>query len=360
MTSSEPLPGGGGAPDVPLWLRRVGGIAWRLVAVGVAVWLVAELVQKLTVVALPIAIALLLTGVLEPVVDRLRRLPGPDWVAPLVTVLTVLVVVLGTLLGLGVRLADQLPELRSEFSSSVQDLEERYSVELPALPGSTDAGSASGRTASDSLASDATRVIDVGAQILFGFFLSLALTFLFLKDGRMMWRWVLAKLDGPVRDDVDAAGRAAWDTVGSYVRSLTVVALFDAAGVAVGLAVLGVPLVLTLAALQFIGSYVPTIGAFVAGGVAVVVAFGSGGFTTAAITLAIVVVVQQLGNDVIEPWVMGRSVDLHPALVLIAVGTGAVLWGIAGALLFVPLLAALSAAGHVLWERHGPTTTGTA
>lgn len=111
------------------------------------------------------------------------------------------------------------------------------------------------------------------------------------------------------------------------------------------------PLVLTLAVLQFVASYVPTIGAFVAGGVAVAVAYSSGGVTTAALTVLLVLVVQQLGNNVIEPWVMGRNVPLHPAVVLLAVTVGAALWGVVGALLFVPLAAAVSAAGHALWTR---------
>ena len=187
--------------------------------------------------------------------------------------------------------------------------------------------------------------------MLFGAFLALAFTFLFLKDGPQLWGWVVGKVHPRRRDEVDAAGRAAWETLGAYVRGLTAVALFDAVGIGVGLLVLGVPLVLTLAVLQFFASYIPTIGAFVAGALAAVVAYATGGLTTAALTVALVVVVQQIGNDVIEPWVMGHELPIHPIMVLIAVGAGAVVWGIAGALLFVPLTAAASAAGHVLWER---------
>lgn len=338
------------ATDLPGWLRTAGSAGWRIVAVLLALWMVASFLSLLSVIVIPVALALLLAGVLEPLVRRGQDVGGPDWAAPLAAVLVVLVVVVAVVAGVGVRIADQLPQLRQDFSSSLQDLEDRFSVQLPELPGSGSPDGGSSR--SSSVPSGASEIIRIGAEILFGFFLTLALAFLFLKDGRRLWAWVLDKVHPDVRDEVDASGRAAWDTVGSYVRGLTVVALFDAVGVGVGLLVLGVPLVATLAALQFIGSYVPTIGAFVAGGVAVVVAFGSGGFVTAAITLGIVVAVQQVGNDVIEPWIMGHVVPLHPAVVLVAVGSGAVLWGIAGALLFVPLAAAATAAGHVLWERH--------
>jgi predicted PurR-regulated permease PerM len=189
--------------------------------------------------------------------------------------------------------------------------------------------------------------------VLVGAFLTVAFAFLFLTRGPDMWQWLLGKFGGRMREDVDASGRAAWDTVGGYVRGLTIVAVFDTVGIGAGLLLLGIPLALTLAAMQFFASYIPTIGAFVAGAVAVVVAYGSGGPGTAALVLALVVVVQQIGNDVIEPWVMGSRLPLNAAMVLIAVTAGGLLWGIAGALLFVPLAAAGSAAAHELWVRRG-------
>lgn len=338
-------------PTVPDWLRKLGGSAWYLVGVGLAVWGLAELAQKLTVALLPVVISLLLAGVLHPLVARADGRRWPSWVAPLLAVLAVLVLVVGLVAGVGVRLNDQLPALQQDLRSAAQGIEQRFGVELPSMGGS---GSGSG-----SIVPEATELLRLGGEVLFGLFLSLALTFLFLKDGASMWQWFVTKLDGRARDDVDAAGRAAWGTVGAYVRGLTIVAAFDALGVGVGLVLLGVPLVVTLAVLQFVASYVPTIGAFVAGGVAVAVAYSSGGFTTAALTVALILVVQQLGNNVIEPWVMGREVPLHPALVLIAVTVGAALWGIVGALLFVPLAAAISAAGHALWvqRRRGDAAT---
>lgn len=352
----------------PAWLRRTGLSAWYLIGIGLAVWGLAELTQKLTVAVLPVLVALLFAGVLEPVSRRLSRPGWPDWVGPLVAVLALLVVVVAVVVGVGVRLNDQLPALEQDLRSAAQDVESRFGVQLPGVgssggSGSSEAsGSASGGgSSSNGVLPGFTEALRLGSEVLFGFFLTLAFTFLFLKDGSTMWRWLTDKLRHDIRGEVDAAGRAAWDTVGSYMRGLSVVAAFDAVGIAVGLLLLGVPLVLTLAALQFVGSYIPTIGAFVAGAVAVAVAYSSGGVVTAALTVALVVVVQQIGNDVVEPWVLGRSIPLHPAMVLIAVTIGAALWGISGALLFVPLAAALSAAGHVVWtRRQGQRTEGTA
>lgn len=346
--------------EVPVWIRRVGQVSWRLLAAAVLVWLLAELAQKLTVIVVPVAVALLLTAVFQPVVARLDRDRLPDWLVPLGVVLVLLALIVGITLAIGVRIAEQLPQLHEDFSQALSDVEERYSVQLPALPGSGSSESSGGQSTSGGdgsgggggvSASEATSAVRLGAEILFGLFLTLALAFLFLKDGDEMWQWFVGKLGDGVRGDVDVAGRAAWDTLGTYVRGLTVVALFDAVGIGVGLLVLGVPLVLTLAALQFVASYIPTIGAFVAGGIAALVAFGTGGLATAAFVVVIAVVVQQIGNDVIEPWIMGNTLPISPAVVLIAVSVGAILWGIAGALLLVPLIAAASAAGHELWER---------
>lgn len=354
----------------PEWLRQIGTWAWYGIGIGLAVWGIAELAQKLTVALLPIIVALLLTGVLHPLVAKADDRDWPSWIAPLLAVLAVLALVVLLVAGVGVRLNDQLPALQEDLRSAAQDIEDRFGLELPALGSGSESssGSGSGSTSgsgsesssgSSSIVPDATELLRLGSEVLFGLFLSLALTFLFLKDGSMMWRWFVTKLRGRAKSDVDAAGRAAWGTVGAYVRGLTVVAAFDAVGIGFGLLALGVPLVVTLAVLQFVASYVPTIGAFVAGAVAVAVAYSSGGFTTAALTVALVLAVQQLGNNVIEPWIMGHTVPLHPAVVLIAVTVGAALWGIAGALLFVPLAAAISAAGHALWVRRTsaePTT----
>jgi putative heme transporter len=119
-------------------LRRGGDVAWRLAAIGVVVWGIASLTSTLTPVVVPVAVALLLAGVLEPVVRRLARDGWPGWIVLLATVLLLFVVVTGVIAVAGARLADEWPQLRDEFSSSLEDLEERFSITLPDLPGTTD------------------------------------------------------------------------------------------------------------------------------------------------------------------------------------------------------------------------------
>lgn len=344
--ASSPLSSSDGR-NTPDWLVRWSGTGARLLVLVVLLWLLAELAGRLTLVLVAVLVGLLLAGVFTPVVEWATGKGLRRWIAAAAVVLLLLGVLGAAVFGLSLRVAEQLPELRQQLSTVSDDLTRQLGVELPSL------GGGSGGSSGSSLPSGVASSAKVAADVFVGLFLTVALAFLFLKDGPDMWSWFLTKLGGQARADADAAGRAAWGTVGAYVRGLTIVALFDAIGIGVGLLLLGVPLALTLAALQFLLSYIPTFGAVVAGLVAVGVAYASGGLGTAVAVLVLVVVVQQIGNDVVEPWVMGRDLPINAAVVLVAVTAGGLLWGIPGALLFVPLAAALSAAGHELWVRRG-------
>jgi predicted PurR-regulated permease PerM len=182
------------------------------------------------------------------------------------------------------------------------------------------------------------------AEVLTGAALAVVLSFFLLRDGRSMWAWFLGLFSRRRRTRVDRMGHAAYGTIAQYVRGLTVVALADATLSAIGLFALGVPLAEALVVLTLFAAYIPTIGAFVVGGLAVATAFASGG-TGLAITVGVLyTVIQQVDGNVLQPWVMGSRLPLHPAAVLIALTCGGLLAGVVGALLFVPLSAAVVAA----------------
>jgi predicted PurR-regulated permease PerM len=165
----------------------------------------------------------------------------------------------------------------------------------------------------------------------------------FLYDGPGIWRFVTRGVPARVRDRVDVAGRRGFAALVSYVRATAAVALVDAVGIGIGLAIVGVPLVIPLAALVFLAAFIPIIGAVVAGTVAVLVALVANGFISALIVLAVVIGVMQLESHVLQPWLLGRAVRLHPLAVILAIAGGLIAAGIAGALLSVPLLAVLNA-----------------
>jgi putative heme transporter len=329
---------------VPPWLARSAAVGGRLLVLALLLWLLAAFTVRLTFLVVAVLVAVLLAGVLAPLVQWAGGRGAPRWLAAGGAVLLLLLVLTGAALLLGVTIAEQVPRLRDSFRRAAAQISERFGVDIP---GSGSSGG--GSSGAGGLLGPAQTL----AEVLGGAVLALVFAYLFLHGGPGMWQWLLGKFGGRVRDDVDAAGRAAWTTVGAYVRGLTIVAVFDAVLIGAGLLLLGVPLALTLAALQFLASYIPTVGAIVAGAAAVVVAYADGGPTSAVLVLVLVGVVQQVGNDLVEPWVMRNRLPLNAFVVLTAVTAGGLLWGIPGALLFVPLAAALSAAGHEVWTRHG-------
>ncbi len=145
------------------------------------------------------------------------------------------------------------------------------------------------------------------------------------------------------RASVDRAGRRAWEVLGGYIRGTALIAAIDATLIGIGLWILGVPLVFALAVLIFLGSFVPFVGATISGMVAVLVALADGGVTTAAIALGILFGVQFLEGNFLQPIIQSRTVDLHPAVILLAVAAGGTLFGILGAYLAVPITAVVFA-----------------
>jgi predicted PurR-regulated permease PerM len=180
--------------------------------------------------------------------------------------------------------------------------------------------------------------------VLAGFFIVLFVTFFFLRDGAQIWAFVTHFLPRGARLPVWQAGNEAWETLYSYVRATVFVAFVDALGIGVGAAVLGVPLALPLGALVFLSSFIPVVGATLSGAVAVLVALVAKGPLTALIMLGVVIAVQQLEGHVLQPFVMGRAVALHPLAVVLVLTAGIVIAGIVGGLIAVPILAVLNTA----------------
>jgi predicted PurR-regulated permease PerM len=176
--------------------------------------------------------------------------------------------------------------------------------------------------------------------MLAGFFIVLFATYFFLADGARIWAWLVQLSPRAARERVDTSGRVAWVSLTQFVRATVLVALADAIGVAIVAAVLGVPFVLALGVLVFLGAFVPMVGATVAGSVAVLVALVDQGPITALLMLGGVILVQQIEGHVLQPFLMGRFVSLHPLGVIVAIGCGVLAAGIAGALIAVPLVAA--------------------
>jgi putative heme transporter len=335
---------------VPPLLADLAGWGWRLLLLSVIAWLLLRVAQQLFLVSLPIAASLLLTALLSPAVSALRRLGLPRAAATAVAVLGMLAAVVGLLVWVVERAIAEAPTLSSELSSAVQKLpisnatlqrlREQFVEQL--------------QSGSGSLASGVITGLQTGAEVLTGVLLTLLLTIILLADGDRMWGWLLARMPQAARPRVVRAGLPAWDRLSGWMRGTVLIAAFHSAVVSATLIVLGVPLVAPLTVLVFLGSFIPLVGAIVAGSLATLVAFASQG-TTAAIVLVVVLLIDnQVEAHVLQPFLVGRYVRLHPFVVAIVITAGALLGGLAGALLAVPFTAAVYAAITNLPERPPP------
>ncbi|SCG64168.1 AI-2E family transporter [Micromonospora coxensis] len=321
------------------WLVR-SAVVWSacLVVVVVGLYLLGKVAVLLAPLAIALAVTLFLTALLDPVRAGLRRLRVPAAPAALLTLL----LLLGILVGVGVLVwnltAAQFGELSEELGEGLQRSRDFVTTTLPVSDAQLDKLIEQVRSglggSFDPVGGARTAAEAAGSTLL-----ALVLLFFLLKDGRTMWRWVLRRLTGPNREVTAEAGRAGWHTLGAYSRGTMIIAAIDAIGIGLALVVLRVPLALPLALITFLGGFVPIIGATVAGTIAVLVALAAKGPATALLVLAAVIAVQQIEGNLLEPLVMKRQVQLHPAVILVVVTAGTLIAGIAGAFVSVPIAA---------------------
>ncbi|WP_408898431.1 AI-2E family transporter [Nocardioides sp. R1-1] len=336
--------------EVPYGLDLAAGWAWRLLLIAGAGYLLLWLVGYFAVVTVPLAVALLISALAAPFVDLIAKAGVPRGLSALLVVILGFVVV-GSLLNFaGQQVAAGAQDLAD---STVQGLQEiRDWLKDGPLNASDSQINDYIKSAQDMIQERSrdgeviTQVTEVGAalgHVVAGFFIALFATYFFLADGERIWAWVVRLAPRVARERMDSSGRVAWISLVQFVRATVVVALVDAIGIAIGAAVLDVPFVLAIGVLVFLGAFVPMIGATIAGSVAILVALVDQGPVTALLMLAVVIGVQQLEGHILQPFLLGRWVSVHPLGVILAIACGVLVAGIAGALVAVPLAAAANA-----------------
>ena len=296
---------------------------------------------------IPIAVALLVSALAAPSVEHLERLRVPRGLAALLVVIFGIAFVGALLTFAGQQVANGANDLAD---STVKGLGEiRDWLRTGPLHASDSQINDWIQKAQDSIRKQSEggqvlgKVTEFGSalgHVVAAFFITLFATYFFLADGRRIWSWLVRIAPRAARERVDSSGRVAWLSLVQFVRATVIVAAVDAIGVAIGAAVLKVPFVLAIGVLVFLGAFVPMIGATIAGTVAVLVALVDHGPVTAALMLAVVIGVQQLEGHVLQPFLMGRWVSLHPLGVIVSIACGVLVGGVAGALVAVPLAAA--------------------
>ncbi|WP_246063460.1 AI-2E family transporter [Blastococcus colisei] len=304
---------------------------------------------KLWVVLLPVVLGLLITTVLWPPTRFLRKHGWPPALAAVTVVVGFLAAFGGIIALIAPPVVAQVEELGQGVSEGLQQLQ-GWLTGPPFNLGEEQIGQAVDQ-AINSIQGNAQNIAQyavTGAAAigsgLINLVLALVLTFFFLKDGPRWVPWLAAQTGPPAAPHIAALSVKTWTTLSEFIRQQALVGFVDAFFIGLGLWILGVPLVLPLAVLTFFGAFIPIIGAFVAGGFAVLIALVSNGFTTALIVLGIVIVVQQIEGNVLQPIIQGRGLNLHAAVVILAVTAGSSLAGIIGAFLAVPVTALIAVA----------------
>lgn len=333
--------------QVPAGVEVATAWSWRLLIIASAGALGIFLLRYFSEITVPIAVALLGTALTVNAVNRLEALGLPRVLATLLVVVFMLVAFFGMLALVGQQLATQVTELRSnvvEGISQVQDWAKTGPLKLTdgQIQGYID-------TAKESISSSdtsiVTRVGELGStltHVLAGFFIALFSAFFFLYEGQRIWSWIVALFPRAARERVDSSGHTAWASLTAFVRATVIVAFTDAVGIALGAWILGVPLTFAIGVLVFLGAFIPIIGALLSGMVAVLVALVAQGPVTALFMLLVVVAIQQLESHVLQPFLMGRLVAVHPLAIIIAIAAGVTVAGVVGALIAVPLAACLN------------------
>ena len=332
---------------VPRLLRVSAALSWRFVAVVAALYVVANVVSFLATIVIPVAIALLLAALLSPMVSSLVQMRVPRGLAAGLVLIGGIAVVGGVLTFVITEFSKGLPELQTQVSASLDTIrgwlkDGPLHLSDVQLQQYLDNALNTIKENQSEITSGALTTAATVGELLTGLLLALFTLIFFLHDGDGIWRFVVRAVPRDVRARADVAGRRGFASLVSYVRATAAVAVVDAVGVGIGLWLVGVPLVVPLSALVFLGAFIPIIGAVITGAVAVLIALVANGPVAALIVFAVLIGVMQLESHVLQPLLLGRAVKLHPLAVVLAITAGLVVGGIAGALLAVPLLAVLN------------------
>jgi predicted PurR-regulated permease PerM len=313
-----------------------------------AVYVLASVAARLASLVIALAAALLIAALLEPVMHVLQRLKLGRGFSALIAVLLLMAAFVAPVVLLWNLASSQYSGLAQRFRDGAEQLRDGVSRVLPL----TD-------TRIDQALSDIQQRFQSGilsgaltlAEVATAAILALFVAFFLLKDGPVMWHWLLEQLPRRSRPVMEDLGPPSWDTLTRYIRGILIIAVIDAVGIGIALALIGVPFALALALLVLVGGFIPYIGATISGSVAVLVALAANGPVDALLVLIAVLAVQQIEGNLLEPFIVGHQVRLHPVAVVVAVFAGALLAGIAGAIMAVPLVAVAYRIVRVLRSR---------
>ncbi|MGY1774018.1 AI-2E family transporter [Blastococcus sp. SYSU D00813] len=345
--TSAPVPSDERGARLQRGIRTVAIASAELLLIVLALYVLGEIVGALWVVLLPIVIGLLIATVLWPPTRFLRRHGWPPALAASVVLLGAIAVFGGIIAIIAPQVVDQVETLADQVAGGLQDVQEwlqgpPFNIDEAQIGNAVDQAINELQSRAGDIASYAATGATAIGNTLLNLVLALVLCFFFLKDGPRWVPWLAAQTGRRAAPHVAALSDKAWSTLSEFIRQQAFVGFIDAFFIGLGLWILDVPLVLPLAVITFFAAFIPIIGAFVAGAFAVLIALVDEGFTVALIVLGVVLLVQQIEGNVLQPIIQGRGFNLHAAVVILAVTAGGSLAGITGAFLGVPVAALIA------------------
>jgi predicted PurR-regulated permease PerM len=329
---------------VPWGVRVAAEAGWRVLVLAGTVWVLMRVISAVQLVVLAFVAALLITALLQPAVAWLRRHGLPRGPATALTAILGFVImgligwfvtwqVMENIDTLSDQIQDGIDELRKWLLNSPFHVTDKQINQI--AKNLRDAIGAN----TDQITSAGLEGVTVIVEALTGILLTMFATLFLLYDGRRIWEWTLKLVPAAARPGVAGAGPRAWRTLTAYVRGTVIVALIDAIFIGLGIYFLDVPMAVPLAVFIFLFAFIPLVGAVMSGALAVVVALVTQGVFTAVLVLAVVLAVQQIEGHVLQPFILGRAVRVHPLAVVLSVAAGGMIAGIGGAVVAVPLVA---------------------
>ncbi len=349
----RPAPDSVPASDIPRWLRVAAAWSWRLLLLAAAVYVLGRVASRLYVVLVPCAAAVLLTALLRPLTRRLRRFGF----GPLGATWSALLLAFGLLGGavwlVAARVQAEYPALVTQVKHTTTQIQ----AWLAGPPFHIRTGNL--EKLSDNLVkylSQHRSVVEgtvltggrILVEVLAGVVLCFFVSFFLVKDGERIWAWLTSGLAAERRRRANVGARAAWQAIEYYVRGTVAVAAIHAVVMGVTLTIMSAPLVAPLALFMFLAAFVPLVGVLIAGTLATLIVLAAKGLFAAVILIGIMIVMNQLEGHLLQPQVVGKMVRLHPLAVILVLGVAGVLAGIAGAVVAVPITAAVTSAVRAL------------
>ena len=351
----EQPPGAAPRSEVPSWLQTAAAWSWRLLLLAIVLYVAARVAALLYVVVVPCAAAILLTALLQPLTARLRRRGLPPLAATWCTLLLAIGALAGAVVLVTARVRAEYPNLVTQVKHTTAQVQSW----LAGPPFHLRTGNL--QKLSDNIVKYLSQhkslvegtVVTGGkivVELLAGVVLTFFVSFFLIKDGVRIWGWLTGRLRPGRKRRADLAGGAAWQAVVFYVRGTVAVAAIHAVVMGVTLSIMNAPLVAPLALFMFAAAFVPLVGVLVAGALAILVVLAAKGWVFAVILLGILILMNQLEGHLLQPQVVGKMVRLHPLAVILVLAVGGVVAGIAGAVVAVPITAAVTRAVRALHD----------